>query len=73
MTESDSAVAQMVSSFFGANAEAPTLDKITACFNISLGLFRACCVRGSKRDVLRLANQFHKGLVKEINSLYEDR
>lgn len=69
----DNIVGCMVSDFFDRNREYPTLSKITACFNISIGLFRACCVRGDRKGLIRLANQFHRELMKEIDLLCEDR
>ena len=69
--EDDHLVASIVSDFFDRNKDYPTLTKITACFNISVGLFRVCCVRGSKKQLIKLSNEFHKELLKEIDFLCE--
>jgi hypothetical protein len=68
----DNLVAVIVHEFFERNRNYPTLTKITACFNISVGLIRTCCVRGDRKDLTKLANQFHKELIKEIDSLCEE-
>jgi hypothetical protein len=64
-------VASIVNDFRIRYKDYPTLTKITACFNICIGLFRLCCVCGDKKDVTKLANQFHRKLLKEIERFGE--
>lgn len=47
--EDDGLVAFIVNDFIFRNKDYPTKTKITACFNIAVGLFRLCCVCGEKR------------------------
>lgn len=69
----DHIVGYIVSEFLQMNKYYPTLTKLTACFNISVRLIRVCSVCGDKKDLLKLANQFHKELVKEIEDLNSEK
>lgn len=66
--QDDELVSFIVNDFFFRNKDYPTKTKITACFNIAVGLFRLCCVCGEKKDVIKLAELFHKELIKEIKA-----
>ncbi len=44
----------------------PTVTKMTACYNLILGVFALFCVRGSPEDLKELAKQIHEGLMAEI-------
>ena len=49
----------------------PTQTNITACFNILTGLLNLCSVRMSKKSVIKIADQFYKGMIEHIDDLYK--
>jgi hypothetical protein len=50
----------------------PTLTNVKACYNIMCGLLNLCSIRGTKKGLTKIANDFHKGMLEHIESLYDD-
>lgn len=69
--DADQYVAGLIARIRDVSSGYPTLVRITASFNVTVGLFTLCSVSGKKKDVLKLANDFHRGLVDHIEGLYE--
>lgn len=49
----------------------PTRTKLTICYNLTTGVFRLFSILGDKKWVMGLIDEFHEGLKKEINEMYE--
>jgi len=44
-----------------------TQTKMTACFNLTVGVFRLFCLQGSKKDLENMADEFAIGMKNEID------
>ena len=62
----DHLVAEIVSKCREIMKGVPTQTKMTACFNLTLGVFRLFCVRGDKKDLENMADEFAIGMKNEI-------
>lgn len=51
----------------------PTLTNITACFNVMAGLLNICSVRMRKKSLIKIADDFHQGMVDHIETLFEEK
>lgn len=51
--------------------EVPTQTKIKVCFNWMCGLAKICSICCDKETVENLANEFHKGLMSQIEEMYD--
>ena len=51
----------------------PTLDAISVYFNLMARKFRLCCISDHKEDIIKMADDIHEGLIKEINEAYVHR
>ena len=68
----DVLVAELVHMFRELSSEYATVTKMTACYNITIGLFRLFSVSGDKDYVEGLAKSFGKGILKEVKQMYKD-
>lgn len=66
----DHLVASLVSQCRDIMQGQPTVSKMTACYNLTSGVVRLFCVQGEKKDVIDLVNEFHKGLLEQIDNSF---
>lgn len=62
----DHIIAAAVSECREIMRDMPTRAKLTACYNLTLGVFRLFCVCGEKKDLELLADEFARGMKEEI-------
>lgn len=72
MTQDDILAARAVSAFYNATTDIHTLTKITACYNIMIGLINLCSVCGQKKDIIKLINEYHEALLEHIETINWD-
>lgn len=53
--------------------EYPTVTNMTACYNLTIGVLRLFMVCGSKKDVRKLIDKFHKGLLAELDKCMKEK
>ena len=68
----DHLVAQIVVQCLHIMREYPTRTKLTACYNLTERVLRLFTIQGDKEWVNELIDQFHDGIKKEINQMYEE-
>ena len=51
----------------------PTRTKLTACYNLTERILRLFTIQGDKDWVSELNDQFHEGIKKELDEIYEDK
>jgi hypothetical protein len=69
----DPLIASYVTEIRKMTKDVSTSSKLTICYNLMLGILRLFCVLGDKKDVLKLADEFHAGLIEEIESMYDEK
>lgn len=68
----DDLVAHYVTVFLEIMRDCPMAKtKINVCYNLTARILRLFCICGDKEDVVRLIDEFHKGLKESIEELYE--
>lgn len=73
MENNDALIAAMVLKMRGTTEGFPTLDRITACYNLLHGFFSLCSVYGKKEDLKKVAVELHDALMEHIEDLYDGR
>lgn len=68
----DHLVAQIVMQCLHIMQEYPTRTNLTACYNLTERILRLFTIQGDKEWVNELIDQFHDGIKKEINQMYEE-
>jgi len=48
-----------------------TRSKLTASYNLVIGLLNLFSIQGEKEWLIEIADDFHKGMIEHIESLYE--
>ena len=69
----DHLVAKIVSQCLHIMYEYPTRTNLTACYNLTERILRLFTIQGDKEWVNELIDEFHEGIKKEINNMYEEK
>ncbi len=51
----------------------PTLSKATVCYNLMIGVLNVCSIECGKKELIKLENEFHNGMINHLEYLYSDR
>lgn len=67
----DSIAASLISQCRYIMKGTPTVTMMKVCYNLTSGCLSLFTVCGTKEGVTDLVNQFHKGLIEQINESFD--